>query len=186
MTTFNYNLRFPGQYYDKETGLHQNYFRDYNPKIGKYVESDPIGLAGGINTYAYARENPILWTDSLGLDVSICSQSAFGWMPVDHQWIKTDTVEAGMGPVKSNCGDAGNALGDLPGDPVQVCDHSGRSKQEGATCKKVEGRIDETAVNEELTIGRKLGGWGPTNQCQSFVKQVISTGQRTSRGTIRK
>ena len=186
MTTFNYNLRFPGQYYDKETGLHQNYFRDYNPKIGKYVESDPIGLAGGINTYAYARENPILWTDSLGLDVSICSQSAFGWMPVDHQWIKTDTVEAGMGPVKSNCGDAGNALGDLPGDPVQVCDHSGRSKQEGATCKKVEGRIDETAVNEELTIGRKLGSWGPTNQCQSFVKQVISTGQRTSRGTIRK
>jgi RHS repeat-associated protein len=186
LATFNYNLRFPGQYYDKETGLHQNYFRDYNPKIGKYVESDPIGLAGGINTYAYARENPILWTDSLGLDVSICSQSAFGWMPVDHQWIKTDTVEAGMGPVKSNCGDAGNALGDLPGDPVQVCDHSGRSKQEGATCKKVEGRIDETAVNEELTIGRKLGSWGSTNQCQSFVKQVISTGQRTSRGTIRK
>ena len=47
LATFNYNLRFPGQYYDKETLTHYNYFRDYNPKTGKYIESDPIGLGGG-------------------------------------------------------------------------------------------------------------------------------------------
>jgi len=47
--TFPYNLRYPGQYYDFETGLSQNYFRDFDPAVGKYVESDPIGLAGGIN-----------------------------------------------------------------------------------------------------------------------------------------
>jgi len=41
------NLRFPGQYYDVETELHYNYFRDYDPTIGRYVESDPIGLEGG-------------------------------------------------------------------------------------------------------------------------------------------
>ncbi|HCG0913789.1 TPA: RHS repeat domain-containing protein, partial [Pseudomonas aeruginosa] len=48
------NLRFPGQYYDAESGLHYNYFRDYDPETGRYVESDPIGLAGGLNTLGYA------------------------------------------------------------------------------------------------------------------------------------
>jgi len=57
----------PGQYFDKETNTHYNYFRDYDPSQGRYVESDPIGLRGGINTYAYAMNQPLVRSDSLGL-----------------------------------------------------------------------------------------------------------------------
>ena len=61
------NLRFPGQYHDSETGLHYNYFRDYDPATGRYVESDPIGLDGGMNTYLYGNANPLKFSDPLGL-----------------------------------------------------------------------------------------------------------------------
>jgi RHS repeat-associated protein len=61
------NLRFPGQYYDVETGLHYNYFRDYNSSIGRYVQSDPVGLIGGLNTYLYSLNNPITLKDPYGL-----------------------------------------------------------------------------------------------------------------------
>lgn len=62
------NLRFPGQYYDSETTLHYNWNRYYNPAIGRYLSSDPIGLQGGLNTFGYVTQSPLVRVDPLGLD----------------------------------------------------------------------------------------------------------------------
>jgi RHS repeat-associated protein len=64
---FNDNLRFPGQIFNGTAGLHQNQMRDYDPATGRYIESDPSGLRGGANPYAYTGSNPLLRTDPLGL-----------------------------------------------------------------------------------------------------------------------
>jgi len=65
---FKYNLRFPGQQYDGLAGLYYNYFRDYDAATGRYVESDPVGLRGGIDTYVYSYNLPTDLTDPLGLE----------------------------------------------------------------------------------------------------------------------
>jgi RHS repeat-associated protein len=68
---FTYNLRFPGQIFDGQAGLHLNYFRDYDSATGRYTESDPIGLKGGINTYLYSDADPLGRYDATGKSVAI-------------------------------------------------------------------------------------------------------------------
>lgn len=66
---FEFNLRFPGQWFDKETGLFHNGFRDYNPSTGRYMQSDPLGLEAGFNTYSYVGSNPFRAVDPYGLKI---------------------------------------------------------------------------------------------------------------------
>jgi RHS repeat-associated protein len=66
---YTYNLRLPGQTNDRESNLFQNWHRNYDPVTGRYIESDPIGLGGGLNTYAYVEGNPLTGVDPAGLEI---------------------------------------------------------------------------------------------------------------------
>ncbi|ALN60824.1 Rhs family protein [Lysobacter enzymogenes] len=74
-TAFVFNMRFPGQRYESNTGLVYNYFRDYDPAIGRYIQSDPIGLSGGISSYTYAYSSPLELSDPFGLRPGDCYRS---------------------------------------------------------------------------------------------------------------
>ncbi|HGF4896971.1 TPA: RHS repeat-associated core domain-containing protein, partial [Escherichia coli] len=70
------NLRYQGQYLDRETGLHYNLHRYYDPDVGRFMVTDPIGLRGGLNFYQYAP-NPLSWIDPLGLTVTPLNKEGF-------------------------------------------------------------------------------------------------------------
>jgi RHS repeat-associated protein len=91
-TAFAFNLRFPGQYHDAESGLSYNYFRDYDPAKGGYIQSDPIGLQGGLNTYAYVGSRPVMAVDPFGLRARACCR-LIPWVGVigaRHCYIERD------------------------------------------------------------------------------------------------
>jgi len=168
-TAVTFNLRFPGQYLDAETGLHYNYFRDYEPGVGRYVESDPIGLWGGANTYAYALGSPLLFSDPRGLEVFVCcrpAQIANGL--INHCWIRTDTAEAGMGiPGGGPPGEQYEGYGMQ----TYVTNHS---KDRPTKCKKIN-NVNEQCVNDKITIGLPTGRFlPPWNQCQSFAYGTVN------------
>lgn len=66
-TVFDFDLRYPGQRYDAASGLNYNYFRDYDPSTGRYVESDPLGISDGPSTYGYVQSNSLMGIDPFGL-----------------------------------------------------------------------------------------------------------------------
>ena len=112
-------FRFPGQYHDQEAGLYYNYFRDYDPQIGLYMEADPIGLAGGVNLwgyvdivgkpsiqtnlYLYTDADPInlidplgLWSVSGSLYIPYGGTVSFGKDPFDNKWFLRGSVGVGL------------------------------------------------------------------------------------------
>jgi RHS repeat-associated protein len=103
-----FNVRFPGQYADAETGFHDNRYRAYDPTAGRYVSADPIGQMGGVNVYGYARNRPSMLLDPYGLDIWIEGPS--GSEPNAHQSVNVgdpngDYVSKSFGvdPTDSQC-----------------------------------------------------------------------------------
>lgn len=92
------NFRFPGQYYDAETGLHYNWHRFYDPDTGRYISADPIGLTGGMNLYAYAGGNPVNLIDPDGKNPLVIGTIGVGGVAVgtaiSNQNSKDDLVSS--------------------------------------------------------------------------------------------
>jgi RHS repeat-associated protein len=111
-----FDLRFPGQRFDSASGLSYNYFRDYDSEVGRYVQSDPLGLIGGLSTYAYANQGPLKFVDPFGLAASDACRVA---------WVTTCAVGGGavgfwgggivLGTAGSGVPVAGNAAGFVAG-----------------------------------------------------------------------
>jgi RHS repeat-associated protein len=124
----------PGQYYDAETGKHYNYFRDYDPSIGRYVESDPIGLRGGISTFSYVGGRPITGIDRLGLDGNIsdylkpATRICVGALRLSAAGVSAVVLAAVGAATYSNPGDA---CSDDPSRKRQEC----KPKEDEPQCK---------------------------------------------------
>jgi RHS repeat-associated protein len=104
------NLRFPGQYFDQETGLHQNYFRDYDPKIGRYIEPDPIGIEGGsVNLYSYVQSDPVNYMDPWGHVRIKVGGKVYEYHPNDHHGVNPSEVHVHDVETKNKVGaESGN------------------------------------------------------------------------------
>ena len=181
--TFTFDLRMPGQYFDEETGLFHNGARDYDPQTGRYIEVDPLGLAAGMNPYVYVDGDPVNQVNPTGLSVMVYGRptrfegadSFVNYTGIEHQWIKTGTYEAGMGPATGVV--PGGAAGpDGYASPVGTVDHSGQSIESGSHLIRQyeDDEVDEGCVNNMIKPGRDIGSFlPPFYDCHTFVNQVI-------------
>ena len=155
---FEFALRFPGQYFDRETNLHYNYHRDYDPDVGGYKQSDPIGLLAGLNTYAYVGHDPLVATDELGLFEG--NEAAYG-----------QKIKPGPGLAGAFLGGLaiGTAIYETYGKEIQdawetACDKDGERKQHRGRIQ-AQGNIIKPVVNESSKWAQDT----PLTKAQGFV-----------------
>ena len=179
--TFTLNLRFPGQYYDQESGLHYNYFRDYDASTGRYIESDPIGLNGGVNTFGYALSNPTRHVDPSGQWANVAVWGAFrffGGRAAGAAIGRYATARLGptagvvvtcvlTGYCSSDNSEIDDALNDADAPPYPGIENLARD------CKPIGERIVEPARNPRFKGGISIEQEYTCNDCESVTRHTI-------------
>jgi len=169
---FAFPLRFPGQYADQETNSAYNVFRDYDPATGRYIQSDPIGLAGGLNTYGYVSSSPVALIDPSGLEIYRSGNSF------------SDVPFAG-----SRCEQAVVAYGTIirwdPCDPTtsrreSIAAQSCPSTPPSSIAIHVDVRIGTDLSTQRLTVGPI--GWAPIQSVQRclFNQMALFTAKESA------
>jgi large repetitive protein len=174
LSTISNPLRFPGQYFDQESGLYYNYHRYYDPALGRYISTDPLGLSGGLNVYLYANSAPTVYFDNEGLvgvagavagalcealtnpDASLCT-------------VAVAALSGALGPL------GGVITGALGGqycmpDDENGCEPSAEDKAKQAHQDITKKAASKAAGHHGGHFGARVGGRGSANRAVGHMK----------------
>jgi RHS repeat-associated protein len=188
--TITNNLRFPGQYFDAETGLHYNYFRDYDATTGRYLQADPLGTTAGTNLFGYAAANPVRFSDVLGLwpyifRIIFGGGVSYGYVPIPGQAFDLEVSDPIHGEVchySVACIGVGYAF---RGTPTVSLGSSGVRWDDGSgcgDCRKFEGTGPAGSVAAQAgPVGYTFVDWidvpnGPRLDLSGYSPATVSIG----------
>jgi RHS repeat-associated protein len=185
---FDQPQRWPGHYHDEETGLHYNRFRYYDPSLGRYLEPDPQGLAGGLNLYAYAH-NPLVGVDLRGLS-DVCPVTGRPLREPDADGVDVEsgprTVRDASGRLRVASGEAG--AGQYVGDPNATGSRTRPRPDHVATAGDVQDPRERPLPADHPAVTRRVeaGELPPTtprdsNKCAPRLSLAFDPSGRTPR-----